>query len=98
MTQAAVKPMIEKSAVLTGSSSGAGELLRVHKVSRQQGWLDTNDDSFQAQAKRLGVIGHPPSHAPECLILGVVRKRHLSPGACAFHVPVGLLTNELLSI
>ncbi len=22
------------------------------------------DDSFQAQAKRLGVIGHHPSHAP----------------------------------
>jgi hypothetical protein len=26
--------------------------------------ISTTNDSFQAQAKRLGVIGHYPSHAP----------------------------------
>ena len=35
-----------------------------HKyLDNRVGWK-RRDDSFQAQAKRLWVIGHPPSHAP----------------------------------
>jgi hypothetical protein len=52
-------------------------------VPRQQGFWTRRDDSFQAQAKRLCVIGHHPIHAPSAWAW--VRKRPLSPGDCAFH-------------
>jgi hypothetical protein len=56
-----------------------------HKyLDNRVGWK-RRDDSFQARAKAS--VGHRPAAEPrpECLILGVVRNRPLSPGACAFH-------------
>ena len=37
---------------------------RQNDISKQFISISTTNDSFQAQAKRLGVIGHYPSHAP----------------------------------